>query len=260
MSRFIIISLAFLFCHTLDLKGQTTAEFDSLYQVAVNSKTDSAKSYNYESAVRGLVRSNPDSAISIANLALSLAEKVGDSVLISDAYNSLGICYKQVGNFSRGYKFLKKAIDYARTGGIHEERAKGTLGLTYWEQGQYSSALEIFYERLLTQEKHKDTSSIARLYNNIANIYFEQNLLEKAKTNYEEAYKLAVVMGSKFGQCLLLNNLGSVYYKQKKYDLAMENFQKSYKLSVELEDVEGMGISYINFAGVYFENKEFKKA
>lgn len=258
MKQTILISIVVLFSSIMN--GQSTAEFDSLYIIAVNSTTDSAKSYNYETAVRGIIRFNTDSAIAIANLALNYAQKIPDSVLISDAYNSLGTCYKQISNFNEANKCLRLSINYASKGSIQEERAKSLLGLNYWEQGQYSIALEIFYEILLLEKNRKDTSALARTYNNIANIYFEQDLLDKARDNYEEAYQLAIVLQSKFGQCLLLNNLGSVYYKQEKLDLALEYFQKSYELSVELEDTEGIGISYVNFASLFNKQKKFDKA
>ena len=75
---------------------------------------------------------------------------------------------------------------------------------------------------MLFAKNRKDTFSIAQIRNNLGNIYFEQNIYEKALENYTEAYNYAVIMNSEFGQCLLLSNLGSVYYKQKKYELALK--------------------------------------
>jgi serine phosphatase RsbU (regulator of sigma subunit) len=238
------------------------ALFDSLYQVAQNSTTNTDKSYNFDEACRAALRYNPDTALIVAKLGLEFAKKSGNDTIISDSYNSLGVIYKTISNYSEAVKSLKQSLYHAsKVNGLRQiENANSALGLIYMEQGNYSAALEIYYKLLLSVKNRNDTVAIAQVSNNMANIYFEQGLYDKALLHYKEAYLNAVAMEHEFGQCLLLGNMGSVYYKQKKYDLALEKFEASYKLSVKLDDEEGIGICYSNFASIYFDQEKYELA
>ncbi len=238
------------------------AVFDSLYQEAINAKTDYYKSYYFDEACRAILRYNPDSALVVAQLGLRYAKKTENDTLIADSYNSLGTIYKTISDYQKAISNSKNAIKHASKVNalLQLKNANSALGLIYTQQGNFSAAIEIYYQLLLDARKREDTSSIAHISNNLGNIYFEQNLYDKALENYKEAYEYALIMGSEFGQCLLLGNMGAVYYKKKQYDLAMENYQKSYEISVRIEDFEGIGIMYGSFASVYFDQGDYDKA
>jgi len=236
--------------------------FDSLYTIAENAKSDYAKSYAYDEASRAILRYNPDSALVVAKLGLAYAKKSGNDTITADSYNSLGVIFRLLSNYSEAIESLKKSVKHAANVDAKRQivNAQSALGLVYNEQGNFSAALEIYYEILLGSKNRSDTASIARVTNNVANIYFEQKLFNKALENYQEAYHYAVAMNHEFGQCLLLGNIGSAYFKLKNYDLALKHYEESFKISLKIDDEEGVGISYVNFASVYFEQKKYKKA
>jgi len=96
----------------------------------------------------------------------------------------------------------------------------GNLGLMYNAKGEYFNAMEVQIKALQYWEETNDTSKIAAVILNIANVYFYQ----KDYTNAIEYYKKALGLNKKVnnlyrqGQCY--HNLGTIYQKVDSLELA----------------------------------------
>ncbi len=237
---------------------------DSLIHYGKKTKNDSILAYSYDSAARNIKRSNLDSAYKLAKIGLGYAKKMNNHLYISDCYNTLGILDKDYGNYEESLKHQKlafaHALKYKGNSDYQQLSALSSMGLVFWEQGNYSQALEIYYKNLLVAKKSNDSVQIARILTNMGSVYFDQGLNNKALEKYSEAYDLAVKLNHVFGQCLLLNNLGSVYYQQKDYENASKNYFASLKISKQIDDIEGVAVSYINIGALYFERKQYDSA
>ena len=260
------MSLRFLFvlcCFGITLNGSSQQnEFDSLYNIAVNSKTDYDKALNYDNAGHKLAFINPDSALSIAKIGLTYAIKSKNDTLISDSYYSLSIFFRYLSNYDESIFNSKKAIEHAKKVNALRQivNAEKSLGITYTEQGNYSLAIEIFYKQLFQARNRKDTNEIAQISTNLANVYFYQELYPKALSYFEEAYKCAVDMKSEFGQSLLLGNIGGVYQKLNQFDLALDYYNKSNEIAQKIEDYEGLGANYGNISSTYYTLEKYDQA
>jgi len=261
---FYILFCIFLFLGFSKFVNAQEENLDSLIRYGKKTNNDSILAYSYDSAARNIKRSNLDSAYKLAKMGLGYAKKMNNQLYISDCYNTLGVLDKDYGNYEESLKHQKlafsHALKYKGNSDYQQLNALSSMGMIYWNQGNYSQALEIYYKNLLVAKKSNDSVQIARILTNMGSVYFDQGLNNKALEKYSEAYNLVVKLNHVFGQCLLLNNLGSVYYQQKDYENASKNYFASLKISEQIDDIEGIAVSYINIGSLYFERQQYDSA
>lgn len=96
-------------------------------------------------------------------------------------------------------------------------------------------------------------------YNNIGNIYLEQNIPGKAGENYLKALKVYEDVGSKDGICFALSNLGEINLMVGKPEKSMEYSVKGLKIAEELKDKSKICAIIHTMALTYLKQKDFKK-
>ena len=258
-----LITLVFLFFSFLGF-ARKNENIDSLIAYGKQYKIDTLLAYSYDVAARNYKYSNIDTAYQLAKLGLNYALKANHVRYISDSYNTLGIIDKDRGDYEESLKHQQLALSYSlKIKGesfTQQQNALSSIALVYWEQGNYSQALEMYFDNLLVAKKYNDTVQIARTLANIGSVYFDQGLNDKALEKYKEAYLLAIKLKNEYGQALLLNNIGSVYHEQKKYDEAYDNFKKSLQISKQIDDIDGVSICYSNIGAIFFQKTQYDSA
>ena len=162
---------------------------------------------------------NPDTAISYANQALEIADKI---------------------NFSKGAATALKNI-----------------GIVYFLQGKALEALDFYDQSLKRFIELNDYSGIANLYSNIGALHYDRGDDTKALENYLESLKYAEKAEDKFRILIALNNVGGIYFiKKATYDKSLEYYKKALKLCEELDKKEEMGTICVNIGSIYFEKDE----
>jgi tetratricopeptide (TPR) repeat protein len=132
---------------------------------------------------------NPDTAITIAQQGLQLAEKI---------------------NWKKG-----KAICFR------------TLGLSNVVKGNYPQALECYHTGLKIAEELSDKRLQAAFLGNIGVVYVEQSDYPKALAYYFKSLKIAEELGDKRVMANNLCNIGLVYYVQSDYPKALAYYFKA---------------------------------
>ncbi|MBI2279298.1 MAG: tetratricopeptide repeat protein [Bacteroidetes bacterium] len=258
-----LITLIFILFSFLG-NARNNENIDSLIVYGKKHQIDTLLAYSYDIAARNYKFSNIDTAYQLAKLGLNHALKANHLLYISDSYNTLGIIDKDRGDYELSINHQKLALNFALkykgNSSYQQQNALSSIALVYWEQGNYSQALEMYYQNLFVSKKENDTLQIARAITNIGSVYFDQGLNEKALEKYMEAYQLAIALNNVFGQSLLLNNIGSVYHQQKRYDEAYHNFNKSLQISQQIEDLEGVSICYSNIGAIFFQKQQYDSA
>ncbi|MEQ9412290.1 MAG: tetratricopeptide repeat protein, partial [Cyclobacteriaceae bacterium] len=157
---------------------------------------------------------------------------------VSASFNSIGIAYSEVGNYTEAIKYYKKALEISEE--INNEnrtsRCLSNIGSVYNEQGNYPLALEYYNKSLAIDEKIENTLGVSKSLNNIGIIY--KNLLnyDKAIASYEKALKIQEKNGNKKNVIEILNNLGNVYKKKRNYEIALKFLEDALKLSEEINN------------------------
>src|SRR5664279_1541758 len=146
---------------------------------------DSTKSSNADTAaVNSLLQQskehfsdNPELAISLANQAKDLAEKI---------------------NFGEGKAFALKNV-----------------GMGYYFQGKYLEALQNWNESLTAFKQIKDETGEANLLNNVAAIYAQQGDDEKGLEYSLKSLAISEKLKDKLRILSALNTVGSIYFNKK---------------------------------------------
>jgi tetratricopeptide (TPR) repeat protein len=136
-------------------------------------------------------------------------------------------------------KYYKKAIEYfIKADELGCNNSIVNVAICYMDMKEYNEA-----EKYLTLalEKCKD---IKRVYINFANLYFQQDMNEKAlyyflklRDEYDHNYSHV--------------NIGKILMKMNKYDEALESFKKSLEV--------GVNIALLGIGEIYLKTKQFDK-
>jgi len=190
---------------TTDIPGDTTRVNSLLQQSKENFTND------------------PDKAISLANEAKALADRI---------------------DFQKG-----KAL------------ALKNIGIVYYFQGKHLEALDYYTQSLEVFKIIGDNSGIANLYSNIGVVYYDRGDDAKALENYLQSLKFSELAGDKFRILIALNNVGGVYnIKPATYDKALEYYLKALSISEELGKMEESGTICVNIGTIYFEKDNDEQA
>ncbi|HQZ73671.1 MAG TPA: adenylate/guanylate cyclase domain-containing protein [Chitinophagaceae bacterium] len=202
---FFISLLIFSQPATTDIPGDTTRVNSLLQQSKENFTND------------------PDKAISLANEAKALADRI---------------------DFQKGTALALKNI-----------------GIVYYFQGKHLEALDYYTQSLEVFKIIGDNSGIANLYSNIGVVYYDRGDDAKALENYLQSLKFSELAGDKFRILIALNNVGGVYnIKPATYDKALEYYLKALSISEELGKMEESGTICVNIGTIYFEKDNDEQA
>jgi tetratricopeptide (TPR) repeat protein len=159
-----------------------------------------------------MYRYAPDSALSISQKALYLAQKI---------------------------KYLEG-----------ESRSLGLLANSFLRIGNYQQALELNIQKLKLEEKRNQPRSLASVLMNIGVVYVNQEEYRKALVYYTKADSIINKSDVTDFKYSIVLNLGDVYDRMEVSDTALIFFNKSYELARHLDEnrmgksLTGLGHSY----------------
>ena len=134
------------------------------------------------------------------------------------------------------------------------------MGLIYYKQGNYPSAIENHFASLKIRDAINDKRGIATTRHNIGNIYYSQEEYGKALEQYLLSLKIKEELGNKQGVANSLNNIGSIYVAQRNFPKALESYARAIKISSELGDKQSVADILNNTGIVYLDMKDLEKA
>ena len=151
---------------------------------------------------------------------------------------------------------LKKAIKFDD----NLLSARGFLGWTYYESGEYHKAMEIYSENIKLAHKLKDKYGIGTTLHNIGVILLWKGDYNESLDCFNCALEIFEEMDSKFWIGLTFNALGNLYSVQYEQDNALNYYTRSHSIRKELGDKFGMGISLSNIGCIYEEDGDYDTA
>lgn len=254
-----------LFLIAIGLFGQTSGSSvaDSIKGLIKVEKSNKRLAFLNDLLAREYLDSSHDSTTKYAKESLLYSEQDGIYEYQVDAWNTLGISSRKIGQFKQALDYHLKALKIAQSHKLSSHYFYTTysaLCLSYTDQGNYTPAIEFGYKALHEVEVQKDTLNVAIVNNNLANIFFEVNNYEKALVHYKKALEIAVQLGNRFGESLITSNIGSVYYQSGNLDSAKNYFDKSLLIATQIEDVEGEATNYLNIGSYYQKKKQYPLA
>lgn len=169
---------------------------------------------------------------------ISLLEKTGNTVWLSNIYNNLAIVNYEQKNYEKALNFYKKSLSIKeKNPNVNIVTTLNGIARCYKELNNFESA-NLFYlksiNRLLGSDK-QDSYFLADCYLNYAVFLGESNKLDKMYPYLEKA--LSIYRNNFGGKhpdvALCYKNFGDYYKRKKKYNKALEYYQKA--IIAELE-------------------------
>ncbi len=180
---------------------------------------------------------------------------------LAKAYGSIGIILSEQSNYSKSLHYYLKSVkiyeklkDYLRCSKLYNN-----IGVIYKSEKSDFKALEFFSKAEKIQLSLKD-ANIAITQTNIANIYLNQNNIDKAL----QYYNLAKISLEKYPNPRALgewyNNKGLFFKKQKKNSEAIQSWEKAIEAFSEIDDKFGKSDTYFYLGELYYDTNNFDQS
>lgn len=215
---------------------------DSLYKIWLNTELrDTSRLDALSKFTKEILYVDPDSAITLANIAREMSIRIKNDKYHSNALSTLGVSNVFKGNYAEAKKFFKEGIIYAERSGDKKIMANvyGNYGSLCRLQSNLIESIEYQRKALKLKEEAGDRRGVAVSLINIGNLFIENKEYKKAIEYFEKGYKIAESVGDKSSMALALANSTTIYNEEDNYKRSMENLQKAYNLRKEIGDKIG---------------------
>lgn len=159
-----------------------------------------------------------------------------------------------IANFERSQSFYLKKPEI-----FFDEikQTKNSLGVLYKNIGEYKKALEVLFESVTISEKYGIHNSIA--LNNIAGIYLAQKNYEKALSNYQRAIEVESAVNNPNRRQIIkyLVNIANLYNETKNYEEANKIYKKTYEFCEQHNEFESLVVSLKGLAILSIEREDY---
>jgi len=219
------------------------------------------KSSNYEKSIEYLHRS-----LSIIDLYLdkNKEERNNPSNIREKAliHLLLGKNLSAKGDITKGVEFYHSAarLFLAANDKNYASRCYNNIGVLFYTQSSFDSALTNYSKAIRLREELKDTQNLANSYLNVAVIHMDRNEPHKALDVLQTALKLKMLIKDTIGIAHCFNNMGNLHAELKNFDLAIDYYKKSLELRKTQKDWEGIVGSLNNIGSTYGDKGDFSSA
>lgn len=204
-------------------------EIDSIKQVLPNQEPlDQVKSWNDLSWYYN--NSDIDSAIIFAQNALAIGRSENSNRALAQSFNSLANAYAAKGLFDSALNFHEQS--YQLRIGLQDSSGMASSlnnqGIAYDELGNYSQALEVYFEALrLYEVVSDDPYDVAMVLGNIGIVYKKQKEYAKVLEYYQKALDIYLSVNSAFGITVTKGNIGNVLHTLGRHEEAIQYSQEA---------------------------------
>ena len=177
-----------------------------------------------------LRRGEVEVALEQAQIALPLAQGLGEPHALGRTYLLLAVLTLQRGQKQRSVEMAQRGLDYYTQADdlAGQATAHNQIANARFNMGQWSAAAESYTRARDTFQRIGDLYNRAFTENNLGEIALNQGRLEDALTAYWEALRLLEQIGSSpYVLGVLHNNLGAVYVRRGELAAAREHLQAS---------------------------------
>jgi len=200
-------------------------------------------------------------ALSWAEKALELAERLGSHETTARSCLHLGDVYFWLGERKKGAAFVEKALKIALDDGFTDTAMEAYNDLACFQpQEEHENRLEYFEKGYELAKKVGDIFQQTWLSLNLAFIYFGRGDASKSIASVEESVALDRKAGNTTHLSMSLATLGLVHHLIGERDEAEQCFRESLEVSEKLDDFLSKAGSYNSYGWYCFDRGESAKA
>lgn len=135
-----------------------------------------------------------------------------------------------------------------------------TIGLKYWQGGNYSEAIQSFKKSLSQFELLKDSIWLGKVNNNIGVVNWGMDNGNEAMKYYQASLRIRRAIDDKRGVSTVLNNIGLIYLSWGLDKEAISRHQEAMEIALEIDDANAIAYSNTNLGAYYKYMKQYDKA
>ena len=205
--------------------------------------------------------SYPDSALALLSEQVENCKKAGYKQGEIYAYTNMGNAWQTKGNFEKALQYYGEAYQIARKNKLSKSvpGILNNIGLVHTNQGDYTQALNKYYEAL---EEAGNTNKLftGSVLNNIAIVHFYQGKMNEADSAYQITLQIALELKDSIRAIYAYNNIGEVKLEQNNSAGALENFRKAYQLAVLKNNPEMLVAITNNLGNTFLKHDSLHEA
>jgi serine phosphatase RsbU (regulator of sigma subunit) len=245
---FIVYNSVFLILHAQNKK------VDSILNVIKTEKEDSNKVNSLNALSYKLDQANNfDTALTCAEDAKRLAEKIEFRRGLAKAYDAVALVYADKDVYPKALENEKKALaiyeDMGSRNAIGAEYNR--MATAYWKQGDFPKSLEYDLKALTEYQQTGNKRGLAACYNGISIVYEEQGNDSLALDYHKKSMAINTELGDKSGLMGDYLNTGNVYLDMGKTGDAITFYFKALELAEKLNEQRTVARCYGNLGNAY---------
>lgn len=192
-------------------------------------------------------------AIKLDQKSLELARQISDTLLMSRAYNQIGVCYRRIDSYQRAIESHQKALSLAEkiNDSLGMAMAINSLGNLSLLLGNLDESMKYFSRSLKLEQTRNNLIGMAINFNNIGHVYQEKGLLIKALHYYQLSLNIDRELKSKRGIAICNNDIADLYMKMGKVQKALRFALEAIQLTKEINDRENLAYAYLKTGESY---------
>lgn len=186
----------------------------------------------------------------------------GKESTAANAYNQLGIVYRNMSEYQLAKKYLHEAIRLSAKYQRDDLLALAYMNLANINSsiGEYTEAITNHLHSIRIKEKQNDVNGLTQSYQNIGIVYSKLEKPDDALQYYYKVLDLKHTIQNQRTLAMLYNNIGICYAKKYAFDSALSNSQRALTMRKKSGDKAGIAQSLNNIAAVYRDQKDYPKA
>ena len=248
-------------CSLIHVKAESLP--DALYLSCITRNghdTDKIKCLDIKSYE--LSASNPRLGLKLAEIALSMSQKIKWQKGLALANNELAVNYEMLGDLdSAAYHYNMALKNFTEIGNVKAQSGVMTnISSVYKSRGNYAGALKMLDGALKIQDKHNMDHEKAITLENIGSVYLELKEFEKARIHYLKARSIYYRLKDNTSMARNLLNMGILFDKSGNYDSAVSNLMSALNINLAIDKLNSIQITYSNLGIVYMHMGDFNKA
>lgn len=223
----------------------TAASLDSLYTRAI-----------------ALVEDKPDSALLLAKQLCKYGRIAKLDSLVMKGYAAQGLAYEYLSSLDSALKHYNIAIEIAERLGDDDGVATYTAskGIACFYEDDYGRAIQFYDAALKRYEASQNLKGQAKILNNLGIVYRTRSEHAKAIETYQRSIMIKAELQDTLGLGYSYMNLGRAYYHIDSTSLSLENYQKALYYLSYTDDRNSISEIKAGLGTVYLDAGEINQA
>ena len=264
MTPKLYITFILPFCMLLFIKSYAqTPETDSLENLLLqHTLNDTIRVKLLNETAYKLRKININKTFKYAKEAGKISGSLGFTNGKAESLRMTGIGFYENYEYTDALEYFNKSLSIFKQTGNRFKIAKiyTNIANVYYYQNNFSAALEYYQKSLIIYKNIKDKNEISYSYYCLAYAYKGLGNYNKTAAYFNKALQIKEKFGDTNGVAYFLHRIGIVYKEMGDYSRAIDYYQKSLKIKELIGNQRGIASTLSNLGSIYREQGYYGKA